>query len=207
MKSLRANLPMILLILFELAVGVLLLVEPLEFTRGVIICFGIILLAIGALYLVRFIIDKRREDRGAPAFETEGGELIPVSAESPDGETYRASRLTLFLSIVSIVLGFVCVFATDAIIGVFTVIASLYGLVLILSGVFKIKTYVDLRRAELPVPIVLIVSAVLSVVLGIVIIVISFFRTDYIFMLAGISLIVEAAIDFISVVLSMPHHK
>ena len=53
MKLWKIYLPAILLILFELVVGILLFIDPVGFTSTVIVGFGVLLLAIAAVNFVR----------------------------------------------------------------------------------------------------------------------------------------------------------
>ena len=59
MQTLRRNLPLLLLIVFELAVGILLFLKPVEFTQGIIITLGVLLLVLGVIDLIRFFRDKK----------------------------------------------------------------------------------------------------------------------------------------------------
>lgn len=181
MKTLKNNVPVILLILFEITVGILLLVNPEAFTAAVITCFGIVLLVIGVVYLVRFIKDKKSDD--------------------------DANVMTLILSIISLIVGCVCAFLTKWVIGLFAVVAVIYGVILIVSGVYKAKTYFDTKKEKLPVSFMTIISAVLSVILGIVIVVNPFTATNFLWIFAGISLIVEAVLDFVAVILNAKAKK
>ena len=63
MKStFKRHLPVILLILFEIAVGVLLLTNPEAFTTAVIIIFGAVCVVIGLIYFIKYLRARKRED-------------------------------------------------------------------------------------------------------------------------------------------------
>lgn len=175
MKALRANIPVILFILFELAVGILLLVDGDALTTTVLICFGIILMVIGAVYLIRFL-----RERGAG----------------------KANYLTLIMSVLSLFVGAVCVIFPGFVKGLFTVIAIIYGVILIVMGVYKTKTYNDAKSEGASPSFLTLISAVLSLVLGVVVIVNPFKADGALYVFAGISLIFEAALDFAAVVVS-----
>jgi len=174
MKALKNNLPVILFILFELAVGILLLINPEAFTKTVLICFGIVLIVIGLIYLIRVLKDK-----------TEG-----------------TSAITLIISIASLAAGAVCALFPSFVMGLFAVVAIIYGVILIVSGVYKAKNYNDAKKDGATVPVISLISAVISVVLGVVIIINPFNTIHVLWIFAGISLIFEAVLDFIAVLLN-----
>ncbi len=58
MKSLRANLGLIVLCLVELAVGVVLLIDPDRFTRAVLFVVGAVLLIAGIVCVIRYFISS-----------------------------------------------------------------------------------------------------------------------------------------------------
>jgi len=174
MKALRNNIPVILFILFELAVGILLLINPEAFTKTVIICFGIVLVVIGIIYLIRVLKDK-----------SEG-----------------MSAITLILSIASLAVGAVCALFPSFVMSLFAVVAIIYGVILIVSGIYKAKNYNDAKKEGTSVPILSLISAVISVALGVIIIINPFKTVHLLWIFAGVSLIFEAALDFIAVVLN-----
>ncbi len=58
MKSLRANIGYIILCLVELAIGVILLIDPDRFTKTVLFIVGAVLLAAGVVCVVRYFISS-----------------------------------------------------------------------------------------------------------------------------------------------------
>ena len=173
MKVLKVNISIIILILFEAAVGILLLVNPEAFTRMIIILFGIILLAIGVTYLIQYLLEKK-EDINNPLF--------------------------LLIAIVALTIGAVCSFCSGAIIGLITAIAIIYGVILIILGIYKLHNYHCTKKAGFPVSKISFISGAIAVILGIVITVYPKNAALSIWQLAGIMLIIEAVIDFISII-------
>lgn len=173
LNSLKANIPIILLILFEAAVGILLLVNPETFTRAIIIFFGIILLAIGLIYLIRYLRQKKENI------------LDPVA---------------LVVAIVALAIGAVCTFCSGAIINLILAIAIIYGVILLLSGIYKLQNFFLVRKAGLPISIVSAASGVVAVVLGIVVMIYPKDVAISVWQVAGIMLILEAIIDFLSII-------
>ena len=173
MKSLKSNLTTILMIAFEIAVGVLLLVDPEGFTTTVIIIFGATLLVIGAIFLFRYLGDRK-----------EGNNNV----------------LAIFISALSFIAGIVFTFFSGAIIGLITAIAVVYGIIIAVSGGYKLYVYFLFVKSDVPVSKISIISSIFAIVLGIVIII---YPKDWaltVWQLAGILLLVESAIDIASMV-------
>ncbi len=173
MKRLREELPIVLLFLFEALVGVLLLTAPEKFTRAIVILFGILLLLLFALYLYRFIRAKK------------------------EGFTDAAA---LIIFIASGVLGLICAVFPGTVTGLIAVIAVLYGLILLIGGIFKLQSYALARNTELAASPVLLASGVLSVIAGVVVILFPKDAAFTVFQIAGVLLIIEAAADLISLI-------
>lgn len=168
MEKLKNNLPLLILIVLELAVGILLLINAELFTRVILIVFGVALMAVGVLYLIRSFSDA---DRGV------------------------MSWIALAVSVVAFVVGVLCAFFSGSLINVFAVIAVIYGVILVISAIFKVKAYIDVSRMGLkPSPFTLL-SAVIAFVLGAVIILNPFKTVEVLWIFTGIVLIVQALID------------
>ena len=174
MKStLKRQLPVILLILFEIAVGVLLLINPEAFTTAVIIIFGVICIVIGLIYLIKYLRGRKQED---------------------------GSILMLIGALFALTLGLFSVIASPLIITLFTFIAIMYAVIMIVSGLIKIQNYVMNKRSHRPVSVITMISAVIAVVLGVVILFNPFETTHILWMVVGISILVEAAFDITSII-------
>lgn len=168
MEKLKNNLPLIILIALELAVGILLLINAELFTRVILILFGVALMAVGVLFLVRSFTEA---DRGA------------------------MSWIALAVAAVAFVVGVLCTFFSGALINVFAVIAVAYGAILVISAIFKVKAYFDVRRMGLkPSPFTLL-SAVIAFILGVIIILNPFKTVEVLWVFTGIVLIVQAVLD------------
>lgn len=176
MKSLKHNLPLTLFVLLELAVGLLLLVNPEAFTVTIITLGGIVLQVIGALFLYRYFTEKKQyniNDKGV-----------------------------LYLGIVFVLVGLLAAVFSHWILGLFTVVAWVYGLFLVLSGAYKVKAYLDAKKEKQTYASIALVSAVLSIILGIIILLNPFTSTKFLWVFTGLSLVVEALIDLYTLWLS-----
>lgn len=176
-KTWKAYLPLGLLILFELAVGILLFIRPEEFTRAVVIGFGVLLLAASAVSFVRYFSDRRAMGEG--------------------------SVLTLFLAVFTLALGGACAFLPGWVLGLFALAAAVYGVILVVAGLFKLAAYIDRRQAGWHPSVLSLIGAVLSVALGLLILINPFTARDVVWQVAGVSLIVEAVFDTVGLVGSL----
>ncbi len=171
MKQFKASIPTLLLIAFEVSVGILLLVNPEAFTRTVIILFGIVLLVIGLTYLLRYLRVRKEEDFAS-----------------------------LGIAVASLVVGVVCTFFSGVILGLIAAIAVIYGMILLISGIYKLCAYFRGKKAQLPVSPISVASGVLAILLGMVLIIYPEGLALSVWQIAGIMLLVEAVLDIISVI-------
>ncbi|MBQ7445647.1 MAG: DUF308 domain-containing protein [Clostridia bacterium] len=186
MKKLRSILPIILIILFELALGIVLLIKPTEFTELVLRVFGIVLLALGAFYIIRFIVMKIKK---------EDASIIPV-----------------IIGVVALGIGIFCTFWPGVLMEAFTkTISVIYGFMLIISGIFKINLFIDSKRAGLADSTISLLSAIFSLVIGVGIIILAFINPIDVaktyLIISGISLILSAAFDTVAVIFAVKTKK
>lgn len=174
MKFIKNNFSVILLLIAEIIIGIMLLVEPVKFTKALIIVFGIILVIIGIIFLIRYFSDKKNN-------------LNPSAA-------------AIVLSIISIVIGLVIVIFPEAIMGLFPVIAVIYGIFLIISGIYKFVVYAEIKKTGVPASALYIVSGILSLILGIIIVIHPFTAVGVLWTFTGIALIVGGVVDIISLI-------
>lgn len=175
MEKFKKIMPTILMILFELAVGVLLLIDAEAFTTVVFTVFGIILIVLGIVMLIRYLHDRKSDE---------------------------ASPLTLATAIFELIIGAVFAFGSSLIIGVIALTTLIYGIIMVISGIFKLSDYITLRTAHIPVSGFALLSAIVSVALGIVIVFNPFGTTIALWTCMGIVLIVQAVIDVISIMMA-----
>ena len=183
MEKFKRILPAILMILFELAVGVLLLINPERFTTAVFIAFGCVLMVCSLILLIRYL-KARKEASGGPAGK-------------------QAGALTLFIAIVTFCFGAVFAFGSSMLYGMTGLLLVFYGAVMIVKGVFKISDYFALKKEGFGVSALRPVVGVLSVILGGLIIFNPFGALEAVFMIAAIGLIAEAVLDIVALALGV----
>ncbi|MBQ9148067.1 MAG: DUF308 domain-containing protein [Oscillospiraceae bacterium] len=167
---LKRNLSSMAMSLVEVIIGILLLVNPIGFTSGIIIAFGIVLMIMGIGTTIRY-------------FRTE-------PEEAAVGQIF-AKGLLMFLA------GAFCAFNSHWFIATFPVLTLVYGVVILIMGITKIQWTMDIIRMKRSKWFWAAISAAISIVCGVVIITSPFSTTAVLWMFIGISLIVEAVFDMI----------
>ncbi|MCM1364458.1 MAG: DUF308 domain-containing protein [Faecalibacterium sp.] len=174
MKALKENFNKIILSLFELLVGILLLINPVGFTSGIITVAGIILIVLGIISIVRYF----RTD----AFEA-------------------AVRHDLLKGLIILLSGAFCVFGTDWFIMTFPALTIIYGIVTLFAGLAKIQLGINMLRLKQGKWHFALISAAISIICAVVILANPFTTTTILWRFTGASLIVEAVLDIVTIIL------
>lgn len=161
----------IALCLFELIVGVLLLIDPVGFTVGILKAVGVVLMILGLIEIVKY---------------------FRMSAEE------AVLGQTLVKGLVSVLAGAFCIFKTGWFIITFPALTIIYGVMILLVGLGKIQLTVDMLRRKSKNWVWAAVNAVVSIVCAIVILNSPFTSTTVLWMFTGASLIAESVFDIIT---------
>lgn len=193
MKSIfKNNLPILLLLLFELAVGVLLLIDGFKFTTIVFIIFGTVLMLGGLVLFIRYMKESKEAEKAAK------------EADSSDNKkSADASIITLITAIAAFVLGAVFAFGSGMLVGLEALLLVFYGAIMLVKGGFKFFDFFSLRKEGLKPSPVRIIGALFSIILAIVIFLKPFGALNVLFIVTGIALIFEAAIDIATIVFTV----
>lgn len=175
MKSLKKYSVGIILSLFEVFIGILLLIDPVSFTSGIIMALGAALILYGAARVIKYF----RAD--------------PVSAS--------VGQL-LVKGLAALIAGVYFLVQTDRIVDIFPALAVLYGLVILIVGLCKVQRTVDMLRLKIKGWSFAAVSALLSVVFAVVILANPFETVKVLWSFTGITLIVESAFDITAMIAS-----
>ncbi len=175
MKTLKENTGGIVMCLFEILVGILLLINPVSFTSGIIIGLGVILLALGAMGVIAYF------------------RLEPIEA---------ARRQTLTKGLVIITAGLFCIFQTHWFIVTFPLLTILYGVIILLTGIAKIQWAVDMLRMKKPNWFLAAIASALSILLAIIILLNPFSSTIFLWRFVAITLILGAILDILALIFS-----
>lgn len=172
MNGFKENRNGIVISLFEIFVGILLLVNPVGFTSGVVIGTGILLCVYGLISVFKYF--------GTPIEEA-------------------ILRQDLSKGLLAILGGLFCIFKSEWFAIAFPVLTILYGIFMIVSGIGKAQWAMDLlrlrRKCGMPA-----ISAILSIVFGFIILQSPFETTEILWMFTGITMIIEAVLDVVSLV-------
>ena len=166
-------LPAILVILFEIFVGVMLLINPEGFTKVVIIILGALLLILAIVFLVNFIRAKKDEEGGTGA---------------------------LIGAIICFIVGLLCVIFSQGVVGLLESLAIIYGIILFIFGLNKIIMFFATRNEGYSASWFHIVSGIIALALGVVIFLYPRDATITVWVITGIALLAEAVFDIISVI-------
>ena len=203
MQKFRKMLPSILMILFEVAVGVMLLIDPEKFTVVTFIIFGCVLVLCALVMLLRFL----RESRAATYFEkakdkvAKNKRLKDKQADRKYGEA-KVSYVTLVSAIVTFALGAVFIFGASWLYGVTALLLIFYGAIMLIKGLIKIVDFVSQRRNSQGVSALQLISGIISITLGLLMMIFPGSSRDVAFKIGGISLLAEAALDIIALALT-----
>lgn len=174
MKSLKEHINGIVLCLFELIVGILLLINPISFTTWIIMIAGIFLIILGFIEVVKY-------------FRTS-------TEEASLGQALAKGLLFLLAG------GF-CVLKTEWFIVTFPVLTIIYGIIILVTGIVKIQLMADMLRQKNKKWFWAAINAIISIICSIVILKSPFTSTMFLWMFTGASLIVEGILDIVTLIM------
>lgn len=171
METIKEKVNGIVLCLFEFIVGVLLLIDPVGFTSGIIKMTGIVLIILGIIEIIKY---------------------FRISAE----EAFLGQ--TLVKGLVFVLAGAFCTFRTEWFIITFPVLTIMYGIIILLAGLGKIQLAVDMIRRKNKNWFWAAINAVISIGCAVVILNNPFTSTAVLWTFTGAALIVEGVFDIIT---------
>ena len=170
-KKINRNTGNLLTCIFEILVGILLLIDPVGFTSGIIVVFGVVLAVIGVASLFRYFRN--------------------------DAET-AAQESGLAKGLIFAIFGLFCALKSEWFIITFPLLTVLYGILTLISGVSKVQWAVDMLRAKQKYWFVEVIGALLTLTCSILILTNPFTSTAFLWTFIGVSMIVEAVVDVIA---------
>lgn len=174
MKYIKTNGKVIFVGLVELLIGILLFIDPIRFTSGILRGVGVVVLVYGGVCLLSY-------------FTTE-----PMQA---------ALEQTLSKGLLMILLGGFLTFMTERAISVFPLLTHLYGIIILIVGVLKLQQCVDLLRLKTSCWYLAGINAVLAIAFAAVILSDPFETAIILWRVAAAALIVEALLDTVILIL------
>ncbi len=173
MKKIKELANGLVLCLFELIVGVLLLINPVGFTSSIIMVAGVVLMLMGLVEIIRY-------------FKADADEA--------------AMGQSLVKGLLAVLVGVFCAFRTEWFIVTFPALTIIYGVVILVTGIGKVQLTVDMLRQKNKKWFWAAINALVSVVCAIVILKSPFTTTAVLWMFAGISLIAEGVLDIVTMI-------
>lgn len=174
MSKINRNTGNLLTCIFEVLVGILLLINPIGFTSGIITVSGIILAVTGVVSLFSYF----REN--------------PETAAQESG---------LAKGLIFIGFGLFCAFKSEWFIITFPLLTVLYGILALVSGVSKVQWAVDMLRLKQKYWFIEIISAALTIICAILILLNPFTSTAFLWTFIGVTMIAEAVVDALAYIL------
>ena len=182
MKSVRQFIALALLICFEIAAGVLLLVDPEKVARVILFLFGIVMIVIGGMNLVRFYKEK------------------------PEG---LSGFVTCMVGVASLLVGIFSVIPATR--GMMTEYRTIfYALIFFVAGLYEAQMYFTSRQSGAAVSAMLLISAVMAIIFGVLVAVnhngalVSFLDKDQ---LPAVFMFCQALTDLIALILAVRKGK
>ncbi len=178
MNPAKSGVSAVIVIAIEILIGIFLLMNPEGFMKTIIIIAGIGLLILGVVLMIRYITGQKD---GSAGF----GMLIGA--------------------IIALIFGLVCIFASRGIEWMIEVFIWVCGIFLIIAGVIKIASFFRVRNAGYATggTALLLISGIIMTIFGILLVFHPFQSLSTLLRIGGIVLIVEAAFDLVSFIITM----
>lgn len=157
--------------IIELIIGILLLINPIGFTSGIIICAGVVLTIMGICKLFKYFIDE------------------PEDA----AKSHNFSKGTLIL-----LLGIFCMFKSEWFIQAFPLLTVIYGIFTLIIGITKLQGSIDMKRLDNKYWYVALISAALTLICATFILANPFATTAVLWTFIAVTLIIEAVMDILT---------
>ncbi len=167
------------LIFLEVYCGVRLLTAPAEFSVSLITIFGIIMLIIGIISILRSLQVK-----------TDSRNLLPY-------------RVGLFGGLLDLIIGVLCIVFREKIVSLLPGMMILVGIIMVIAGIQKIRNYLFLKDHGIHRPWLVVLSAVLTIILGVIVLLNPFTATATAWTYGGYFLIIEGVVDLFVLIFSI----
>ena len=171
MKKLDLHTGNLMTCVFEILIGILLLINPVGFTSGIIIAFGLFLTIAGVISVIKY-------------FRTD--------AETASKENGLAKGMTFAL------FGLFCVFKSEWFLGAFPLLTTLYGILMLICGVCKVQWTADMLRIKQQYWYIGCISAAVTAACAVLILVNPFTAASSLWIFIGVTMIVEAGLDIVT---------
>lgn len=175
MTNIKATKNSTLMSAIEFIIGLILLFRPEGFTSVIIVSLGVVLIILGAMSTVNY-------------FRTEKSEAMKTNLLSK--------------GLLCLIGGIFFAFNSKWFIKTFPISTVLYGVFMLLLGVVKFQNTIDSFRFKVKYWYINLIGAVLTLFSSVMIITNPFTSTEFVWKYIAIALLVEAALDILSYLLS-----
>ena len=170
----------LILLLFEAAVGVVLLINPIGFATVFVTVVGVLLAAVGLMFILQY-------------FRSE-----PTEAQKGQG---------LLKGCCALLVGLFCALNTQWFIDAFPLLTVIHGIVILFTGIIRLQWTADMLRLKLKRWYIAAGGAVISIVLAVIIFVNPFGVSQAIWTFIGITFLVDALADLAVLIFSGRREK
>lgn len=174
MKILKGSINGIVTIILQALVGVFLIIDPFGFTKAVLVTFAAALIVVGIVNILKFIFNRNSS-------------LFP--------------KVRLFAGLIALAAGLIVLCLALLVKKLLSFAVIVYGIVLLVTGIIKLNEYFEAKKFSSYVPKMILLSAGLSVIAGIVIVINPFETTLLTMKVIGIWLIVQCLLDLVPLIL------
>ncbi|MCD8192076.1 MAG: DUF308 domain-containing protein [Oscillospiraceae bacterium] len=158
----------------QIALGVFIIAEPMSFNLIILRIIGAALVIVGIIECIRYFVN-------------------PVQTD------FVGRHLSFGL--LALAAGILLLVGASYILSALPVFAIVYGIVILVSAIFKLQKGVDMLRLGISRSAVPLVSAVISIILAVIILANPFATVYVLFTFAGVSLIVDALLNLAAAIL------
>ncbi len=180
MSRLNFAIGKLILLLFEAAVGVVLLINPIGFATVFVTVVGVLLAAVGLMFILQY-------------FRSE-----PTEAQKGQG---------LLKGCCALLVGLFCALNTQWFIDAFPLLTVIHGIVILFTGIIRLQWTADMLRLKLKRWYIAAGGAVISIVLAVIIFVNPFGVSQAIWTFIGITFLVDALADLAVLIFSGRREK
>lgn len=170
----KGNTGKILINVLEIIIGILLFIDPIGFTNGIVIACGAIMLLLALINIIKYFTTRTE---------------------------IATTERTLFAGLLLLAVGCFCVFKSEWFSSAISVISVIYGVILAILGINSIQAFVNMIRLKNGKWFLELINAIISIAFAIIIFINPFGAGKGIWIFTGVVLIVGAVYNIVTVAL------
>lgn len=174
-KDLKSDTINIISSIGEFIIGIILLITPIWFTKTIIVIFGLCLLTLGIINIIKY-------------FKTNITEAI--------------KEKKLLNGLISLTFGIFCTFYSHWFIDKIHIVTTIYGIIILLLALRKVEWTINSFRLKRKYCYIILINSIISLMFSIIILNHPF-NESFVWKLTGIVLILESIFDIITIILDI----